>query len=65
MNELAKKNRYIKVKDLKEYLSRNGYIYGEVMIGIYMEILENFEEEELVPDKILANLGINPEVEKL
>jgi len=53
MNKLSKLNKNIKVRELK------------VMVGIYLEILENFDDEELVPDKILMNLGINPEVEHL
>ncbi len=65
MGELSKLNKNIKVKELKVYLDKNRYIYGEVMVGIYLEILENFDDEELVPDKILMNLGINPEIEHL
>ena len=65
MGELSKLNKNIKVKELKAYLDKNRYIYGEVMVGIYLEILENFDDEELVPDKILMNLGINPEIEHL
>ncbi len=65
MGELSRLNKNIKVKELKVYLDKNRYIYGEVMVGIYLEILENFDDEELVPDKILMNLGINPEIEHL
>lgn len=61
MDKLTKLNKSITVKQLREYLEKNGYLYGEITINIYMEILENFEDDELVPDKILMNLGINPE----
>ncbi len=61
MDKLTKLNKSITVKQLREYLEKNGYLYGETTINIYMEILENFEDDELVPDKILMNLGINPE----
>ncbi len=61
MDELAKYNKTIKVKDLKEYLQSKSFLYGETTVNIYLEILENFDDDELVPDKILLNLGINPE----
>ncbi len=61
MDKLTKLNKSITVKDLREHLNKNGYIYGETTVKIYIEILENFEDDEFVPDKILMNLGINPE----
>lgn len=58
MSELAKNNNSIKVKQLKEYLKDYP---NKVIAEIYLEVLENFEDEELVPDLILENLSLSPE----
>ncbi len=58
MSELAKNNNSVKVKQLKEYLKDYP---NKVIAEIYLEVLENFEEEELVPDLILENLSLSPE----
>lgn len=56
MSDLAKKNKTIKVKTLKEYLNK----YPDKTIAdIYLEVLENFDDDELVPDVILYNLGFS------
>ncbi len=53
---LNKKNKTIKVKQLKAYLKENE---SGVVKEIYLEALENFEPDEYVPDLILENLGID------
>ncbi|RUM56972.1 MAG: hypothetical protein DSY60_05825 [Persephonella sp.] len=58
MSELAKNNNSVKVKQLKEYLKD---YHNKVIAEIYLEVLENFEDEELVPDLILENLSLSPE----
>ncbi len=58
MSELAKNNNSIKVKQLKEYLKDYP---NKVIAEIYLEVLENFEDDELVPDLILENLSLSPE----
>ena len=58
MSELAKNNNFVKVKQLKEYLKDYP---NKVIAEIYLEVLENFEDEELVPDLILENLSLSPE----
>ncbi len=58
MSELAKNNNSVKVKQLKEYLKDYP---NKVIAEIYLEVLENFEDEELVPDLILENLSLSPE----
>ncbi|RMA97075.1 hypothetical protein [Hydrogenothermus marinus] len=56
MSDLAKNNKTIKVKALKEYLKN----YPDKTIAeIYLEVLENFDDDELVPDVILYNLGFS------
>ncbi len=57
MSDLAKNNKTVTVKMLKEYLKDYP---DKVVVEIYMEVLENFEDDELVPDIILSNLGISP-----
>ncbi|NPA51481.1 MAG: hypothetical protein GXO22_01150 [Aquificae bacterium] len=63
MDKLTKLNKSITKKELQEYLTKNSYLYGEITTNIYLEILENFEDDELIPDKILMNLGINPQTQ--
>ena len=53
---LNKKNKTIKVKQLKAYLKENEV---GVVKEVYLEVLENFEPDEYVPDLILENLGID------
>ncbi len=55
---LSKKNKTVKVKELRAYLLD---YEDKVVKEIYLEVLENFEEDELVPDLILDNLGLTPE----
>ncbi|RUM58569.1 MAG: hypothetical protein DSY66_00160 [Persephonella sp.] len=57
-DELAKNNKSVKVKDLREYLT---YYPNRIVAEIYLEVLENFEDDELVPDLILENLLLSPE----
>ncbi len=57
-DELAKNNKSVKVKDLKEYLTDYP---NRIVAEIYLEVLENFEDDELVPDLILENLLLSPE----
>ena len=58
MSELAKNNKIVKVKQLRAYLQDYP---NKVIAEIYLEVLENFEDEELVPDLILENLCLTPE----
>ncbi len=58
MSDLAKENKFITVKMLKEYLQTYP---DQITVKIYTEVLENFEDEELVPDLILRNLGLSEE----
>jgi hypothetical protein len=55
---LNKKNQTVKVKELRAYLVD---YEDKVVKEIYLEVLENFEDDELVPDLILENLGLTPE----
>jgi len=57
LSDLAKNNKTVTVKMLKEYLKEYP---DRLVVEIYMEVLENFEDDELVPDIILSNLGISP-----
>ncbi|WP_457625608.1 hypothetical protein [Persephonella sp.] len=59
MSELAKKNKTVKVYQLKIYL-REKYPNRSVA-QIYLEVLENFDDDELVPDLILENLLLDEE----
>ncbi len=59
MSELSKKNKTITVKQLKEHL-KNEYP-NKFVAEIYLETLENFEDDELVPDLILENLLLSEE----
>ena len=56
MSDLAKDNKSITVKALKEYLKSYP---DENIAQIYLEVLDNFEDDELVPDAILHNLGFS------
>ena len=48
-----------KVKQLKKFLQEK---YPNKQVAeIYLEVLENFEDEELVPDLILENLLLDEE----
>ena len=55
---LNKKNKTVTVKELRAYLID---YEDKVVKEIYLEVLENFEEDELVPDLILENLGLTSE----
>jgi len=55
---LNKKNKTVTVKELRAYLID---YEDKIVKEIYLEVLENFEEDELVPDLILENLGLTPE----
>ncbi|NPA57805.1 MAG: hypothetical protein GXN94_00780 [Aquificae bacterium] len=54
MSELAKKNKTVKVGQLKKYLTER--YPNRTVAEIYLEVLQNFEDHELVPDLILENL---------
>jgi len=58
MSDLAKNNKSVKVYQLKEYLKNYP---NTVVAEIYLEVLENFEDDELVPDLILENLYLSTE----
>ncbi|RUM51011.1 MAG: hypothetical protein DSY47_00365 [Hydrogenothermus sp.] len=58
MSELSKENKSITVKMLKKYLENYP---DQIIVKIYTEVLENFEDDELVPDLILRNLGLSEE----
>ncbi|SNZ07852.1 hypothetical protein SAMN06265182_1054 [Persephonella hydrogeniphila] len=59
MSELARKNKTVKVHQLRKYLIKN--YPNRSVAQIYLEVLENFEEDELVPDLILENLLLDEE----
>ncbi len=54
---LNKKNKTVTVKELRAYLVD---YEDRIVKEIYLEVLENFEDDELVPDLILDNLGLTP-----
>ncbi|WP_456464637.1 hypothetical protein [Persephonella sp.] len=54
MSELAKNNKTVTVKMLKKYLKEK--YPNRQTAQIYLKVLENFDENELVPDLILENL---------
>jgi len=54
MSELAKNNKTVTVKQLKKYLQK--HYPNRQVAEIYLEVLQNFEDNELVPDLILENL---------
>ncbi len=59
MSELAKNNKTVKVKQLRKFLKEK---YPNKQVAeIYLEVLENFEDDELVPDLILENLLLDEE----
>jgi len=58
MSDLAKENKTITVRMLREYLKDYP---DQITVKIYTEVLENFEDDELVPDLILKNLGLSEE----
>ena len=58
MSDLAKENKSIKVYQLRAYLEN---FPNKLIAEIYLEVLENFEDDELVPDLILENLSLTPE----
>ncbi|HIE59912.1 MAG TPA: hypothetical protein EYH43_03490 [Persephonella sp.] len=58
MSELSKENKFITVKMLKNYLENYP---DQITVKIYIKVLENFEDDELVPDLILRNLGLSEE----
>jgi len=59
MSDLSKNNKTITVKQLKEYL-REKYP-NRFVAEIYLEAIENFEDDDLVPDLILENLLLSEE----
>jgi len=59
MSELAKNNKTVKVKQLKKYLQEK--YPNKRVASIYLEVLENFDDNELVPDLILENLLLDEE----
>ena len=59
MSELAKNNKTVTVRNLRKYL-REKYPNKQVA-QIYLDVLENFDEDELVPDLILENLLLDEE----
>jgi hypothetical protein len=58
MSELAKNNKTVKVYQLKAYLET---FPNKTVAEIYLEVLENFDDDELVPDLILENLSLTEE----
>ncbi|WP_297455224.1 hypothetical protein [Persephonella sp.] len=59
MSDLAKNNKTVKVKQLRKFLKEK---YPNKQVAeIYLEVLENFEDDELVPDLILENLLLDEE----
>ncbi|MBK3332128.1 hypothetical protein GWK41_03480 [Persephonella atlantica] len=54
MSELAKNNKTVTVKQLRKYLQK--HYPNRQVAEIYLEVLQNFEDNELVPDLILENL---------
>ncbi len=59
MSELSKNNKTITVKQLRNYLKEK--YPNRFVAQIYLETLENFEDDELVPDLILENLLLTEE----
>ncbi|NPA17395.1 MAG: hypothetical protein GXO05_06585 [Aquificae bacterium] len=59
MSELAKNNKTVKVKQLRKYLQEK--YPNRSVAAIYLEVLKNFEDDELVPDLILENLLLDEE----
>ncbi len=59
MSELSKNNKTITVKQLRKYLQEK--YPNKFVAQIYLETLENFEDNELVPDLILENLLLTEE----
>lgn len=58
MSQLSRNNKTVKVYQLKKYLETYP---NKTVAEIYLEVLENFDDEELVPDLILDNLLLSPE----
>ncbi len=58
MSQLSRNNKTVKVCQLKKYLETYP---NRTVAEIYLEVLENFDDEELVPDLILDNLLLSPE----
>ncbi|WP_457621703.1 hypothetical protein [Persephonella sp.] len=58
MSQLSRNNKTVKVYQLKEYLKDYP---NRVVAEIYLEVLQNFDDDELVPDLILENLLLSPE----
>ena len=59
MSDLAKNNKTVRVKQLRKFLKEK---YPNKQVAeIYLEVLENFEDDELVPDLILENLLLDEE----
>ena len=59
MSDLAKNNKTVRVKQLRKFLKEK---YPNKQVAeIYLEVLENFEDDELVPDRILENLLLDEE----
>ncbi len=54
MSELAKNNKTVTVQMLRKYLKEK--YPNKRTAQIYLEVLENFDDDELVPDLILENL---------
>ncbi len=59
MSDLSENNKTITVKQLRDYLKEK--YPNKFVAEIYLEALENFEEDELVPDLILENLFLSEE----
>ncbi|WP_293444820.1 hypothetical protein [Persephonella sp.] len=59
MSELAKNNKTVTIKMLKKYLKEK--YPNRQTAQIYLEVLENFDDKELVPDLILENLLLDEE----
>ncbi len=56
MSDLSKHNKNITVKTLKDYLKN----YPDKTVSeTYLKLLSNYEDDELVPDTILYNLGFS------
>ena len=59
MSELAKNNKTVTVRMLRKYLKEK--YQNRQTAQIYLEVLENFDDDELVPDLILENLLLDEE----
>ncbi len=62
MSDLSKNNKSIKVKSLKEYLKGHP---DQNIAKTYISLLENYDDEEFVPDSVLYDLGFSVDFLKI